>query len=99
MNMDTERTHPPAHSLLPAGLRHWLSAGWVSFLAASAALAPSVYLIDYLVEITGGDTRLPVPLSFYTLAFVTLWLCALLACWLLMLLKSKMRDRAPDTDP
>ena len=68
-------------------LRLWLAAGWVAFLAASAALAPMVYLTDYLIDITGGDPRLPVWLGFYSLVFLSLWLCGLLACILLMILR------------
>lgn len=81
---------------LPRRLRRLLAAGWVSFLAAAAGLAPSISIIEVAVEVTDGHPQLHVPLSLYSLMFLTLWATAMGACLLTFLLQSKFRNRAPD---
>ncbi len=89
-------TPPSAATPSPSPtVRRWLAAGWVAFLAASAGLPAIVYLMDKVVEVSNGDTDLPVPLGIYSLTFLSLWLTALLACWLLMVLQSAVRRGPP----
>ncbi|GEM_PF-2592737 len=80
---------------LPRRVRRWLAAGWVSFLAAAAGLAPSITIMDHIVAVTGGHQDLPVPLSLYSLLFLTLWATALAACLMAFLLQAGFRNRPP----
>ena len=97
----TNTNHPEAfttHRTLPRRVRRVMAAGWVSFLAAAAGLAPSIAIVDTVVEVTGGHQDLPVPLSLYSLLFLTLWATALAACLMAFLLQIRFRNRPPSGD-
>lgn len=85
----------PARKLLPRRVRRILASGWVSFLAAAAGLAPSITIMNTVVEVTDGHTELPVPLSIYSLMFLTLWATAMAACLMAFLLQAQYRNRNP----
>ena len=93
---DPEMT--PARKTLSRRIRRVLASGWVSFLAASACLAPSITILNTVVEVTDGHRDLPVPLSIYSLMFLTLWATAMAACLMAFLLQAQYRNRAPLED-
>lgn len=85
----------PARKAPSRRIRRILASGWVSFLAASAGLAPSITIMHSVVEVTDGHTDLPVPLSLYSLMFLTLWGTGMAACLMAFLLQAQYRNRIP----